>query len=553
MPGPPLVSPRPRAVHSQTVEMLASALGAAAHGSPDALVSGVSMASSSVRPGDLFVAAPGAHRHGVEFAAAALGAGAAAVLTDADGLALLSSSDPEPACDSDPDSPAPARAAVLVVDDPRQAAGQAAAAVYGHPSQVLDVVGITGTSGKTTTSFLVHAALAAGGRRAGLIGTVGVVVDVELRASTLTTPEAPDLQALLAVMVEAGADSAVMEVSSHALALKRVAGVEFAVAAFTNLSQDHLDFHADIEDYFEAKARLFDGRARRHFVVVDDEWGRTLAARLAGNVVTVSTVAGGEDTVAGGEQHADDDSAGAAGVRAADWSVSGLTVAADGSTSFTAVGPAGAVSMSCRIPGAYNVANAVLALAIATELGLPADVAADAIGRAQVPGRMERIDVGQPFLAVVDYSHKPAAVEGALRALRPLTTGRLIIVLGCGGDRDRGKRPLMGAVAARAADVLIVTDDNPRSEHAADIRAEMLAGARSAGGSAEILEVGPRAEAIAAAVSLAGPGDTVLVAGKGHETGQDVSGVIHPFDDRLVLRSVIETARVRSVSAQAAS
>ncbi len=445
------------------------------------------------------------------------------MLTDADGLARLSGSD------------SPAAGAVLVVDDPRRAAGQAAAAVYGNPSQVLDVVGITGTSGKTTTSFLVHAALAAGARHAGLIGTVGVVVDRELRASTLTTPEAPDVQALLAVMVEAGADSAVMEVSSHALALQRVAGVEFAAAAFTNLSQDHLDFHADIEDYFEAKAKLFDGRARRHFVVVDDEWGRRLAARLAGNVVTVSTAAAGDTG------------------KSADWLVSGLTVGADGGTSFTAMGPAGAVAMSCRIPGAYNVANAVLALAIATDLGIPADVAAAAIGRAQVPGRMERIDAGQPFLAVVDYSHKPAAVEGALRALRPLTAGRLIIVLGCGGDRDRGKRPLMGAVAARAADVLIVTDDNPRSENPAAIRAEMLAGARSAGGAAEIIEVGPRAEAIAAAVSLAGPGDTVLVAGKGHETGQDVGGVISSFDDRLVLRAAIEAARTSSASAGAAS
>lgn len=445
------------------------------------------------------------------------------MLTDADGLAALSG------------SARPATGAVLVVDDPRQTAGHAAATIYGHPSQVLDVVGITGTSGKTTTSFLVHAALAAGGRRAGLIGTVGVVVDGELRASALTTPEAPDVQALLAVMVEGGADSAVMEVSSHALALQRVAGVEFAVAAFTNLSQDHLDFHADIEDYFEAKARLFDGRARRHFVVVDDEWGRRLAVRLASNVVTVSTTVGD------------------AGGPIADWSVSGLTVGADGRTFFTALGPAGAVSMSCRIPGAYNVANAVLALAIATELRIPADVAAAAIGRAQVPGRMERIDAGQSFLAVVDYSHKPAAVEGALRALRPLTAGRLIIVLGCGGDRDRSKRPLMGAVAARAADILIVTDDNPRSEEPAAIRAEMLAGARSAGGSAEIFEVGPRAEAIAVAVSLAGPGDSVLVAGKGHETGQDVSGVVHPFDDRLVLRSEVETARARSVSAKAAS
>lgn len=514
--GPLVASPRPRVSHPLAVGALAEHLGARLHGSPDALVSGVTLASSTVCPGDLFAAAPGARQHGIDFAAAALAGGATAVLTDADGLDRL---------DADDDAHrAGAGTAVLVVADPRRAAAQAAATVYGNPSRVLDVVGITGTSGKTTTSFLVHAALTAGGREGGLIGTVGTFLSDRPLPSSLTTPEAPDLQALLAVMVESGADCAVMEVSSHALALQRVAGVEFAVAAFTNLSQDHLDFHADLDDYFEAKATLFDGRARRCVVVVDDGWGRKLADRLGPSAVTVATAAAAYRR------------------ENATWSVATVDVAADGSTSFLAHGPAGAVAMTCRIPGAYNVANAVLALAVATEVGVPAEIAAAAIGRTQVPGRMERIDAGQAFLAVVDYSHKPAAVEGALRALRPLTTGRLIIVLGCGGDRDRGKRPLMGAVAARAADVLVVTDDNPRSEDPGAIRAEMLDGARTAGGRARIVEVGPREDAIATAVSLARPGDTVLIAGKGHETGQDVGGVVHYFDDRVVLRAAIEAA-----------
>jgi UDP-N-acetylmuramoyl-L-alanyl-D-glutamate--2,6-diaminopimelate ligase len=507
---------------------LAQLLDATPGGRPDATpaeetaaagvtVSGVSLTSATVRPGDLFVAAPGARRHGIEFAADAVRAGARAVLTDPTGRDRL------------PRSGAP----VLVVDEPRRAAATAAARIYGEPSRGLDVVGITGTSGKTTTSFLLRAALAAGGRAAGLIGTVGVFVGDRPVPSSLTTPEAPDLQALLAVMVDARQDSAVMEVSSHALALRRVDGIQFAAAAFTNLSQDHLDFHDSLEDYFEAKALLFDGRARRHFVVVDDEWGQELGRRLTGRspdtVVTVAT--NGSD--------------------AATWSVPEIEVRADGSTEFVAVGPAAGngdpralhrVQMTCRIPGTYNVANAVLALAIAVELGVPPDLAAAAIGQAQVPGRMERVDAGQRFLAVVDYSHKPAAVDGALRALRPLTAGRLIIALGCGGDRDRAKRPLMGQVAARGADVLIVTDDNPRSEDPGAIRAEMLAGARAADGGADIVEVGDRAEAIRTAVSLAGPGDTVLVAGKGHETGQDVQGVVHPFDDRVVLRAAIEAA-----------
>ena len=481
----------------------------------DVRITGVTLSSRRVRPGDLFAALPGGHAHGARFAAAACRAGAVAVLTDRVGADLIAADLVAAGTDR------VSKGAELVVPDPRAALGPIASAVYGDPSHRLRVAGVTGTSGKTTTTFLIRAGLRAAGRPAGLIGTVGAFIGDEAVAGGLTTPEAPDLQALLALMAERGITDTAMEVSSHALTLDRVGGTRFAVAAFTNLSQDHLEFHADMREYFEAKALLFDGRAARHIVVVDDEWGRELAERLGPRTVTVST---------------SDPST------AATWSAADIVTAADGRTRFRAVGPAGSVEAGCAIAGRYNVANVLLALAVLDALGVPADVAAPAVAAAQVPGRMERIDAGQAFLAVVDYAHKPAAVDGALRALRPLTAGRLIVVLGCGGDRDRDKRPVMGRVAAEQADVLIVTDDNPRSEDPGTIRRAILDGARAVSGGARISEIGDRADAIATAVSMAEAGDTVLVAGKGHETGQDVGGVVHPFDDRRVLRELLDPA-----------
>jgi UDP-N-acetylmuramoyl-L-alanyl-D-glutamate--2,6-diaminopimelate ligase len=300
----------------------------------------------------------------------------------------------------------------------------------------------------------------------------------------------------------------------------RADGIDFAVGAFTNLSQDHLDFHDDMDDYFEAKARLFDGRSRTSVIVVDDEWGRRLAARIGPGAITVSTTGDADAT----------------------WRATEIEATADGSTVFMVAGPGVETMAGCGVPGHYNVANALLALAILDSAGVPAELAAPAVAAASVPGRMERVDAGQPFLAIVDYSHKPAAVDGALRALRPLTAERLIIVLGCGGDRDRAKRPVMGEVAARGADLLIVTDDNPRSEDPAAIRAAMLAGARAvpAAERGDVSEIGDRASAIEAAVAAAGPHDTVLIAGKGHETGQEVAGVVYPFVDRDALRRAIE-------------
>ena len=505
VPRPAQVDPVP--LHALRLPAAQPAPGGtgAVHG-PDVAVSGITGNSAAVRPGDLFAALPGRTAHGAAFVPQALAAGAVAVLTDAAGRAAV-----------------PRGVPAVVVDDVRSVLGELSAQVYGDPSRKLRVQAVTGTSGKTTTTFFVRAGLRAAGRATGLIGTVATMLGEHEIKTGFTTPEAPEVHALLAVMAEAGVTDVAMEVSSHALAMGRVDGVRFETAAFTNLSQDHLDFHADMADYFAAKARLFDGRARHAVVVTDDEWGVRMAAIAGPDVITANTV--GDDT--------------------ATWRASEIAADPDGHTRFRVLGPQADVHTGCAVPGRYNVANALLAIAMLGQAGVPVGVAAPAVATATVPGRMERIVAGQPFLAIVDYSHKPAAVDGALRALRPLTRGRLIIVLGCGGDRDRGKRPHMGEIAARGADLLVITDDNPRSEDPATIRAAMREGALAvpAAERGEVLEVGDRAAAIAHAVAAAGPGDTVLVAGKGHEAGQEVAGTVHPFDDRSVLRDALEAAR----------
>ncbi|WP_233160396.1 UDP-N-acetylmuramoyl-L-alanyl-D-glutamate--2,6-diaminopimelate ligase [Actinophytocola xanthii] len=464
-------------------------------------VTGVTLRAQHVLPGDLFAALPGARAHGADFADAAIAAGAAAVLTDPAGAA-------RPAL-RDADIP------VLVHDDPRDVVGSVAAWIYGEPSLHLSVLGVTGTSGKTTTSYMLEAALRAAGHRTGLVGTVETRIAGERLASAFTTPEAPDLQALFAVMVERGVTHVPMEVSSHALALGRVAGTRFTVGAFTNLSQDHLDFHPDMEDYFQAKALLFDGRSTSEIVCVDGEWGRRLVTPHTITVATAGT---------------------------ADWTATGITTSRTGEQSFTMHGPDGlTLPVTLPIPGSFNVANALLAAACAYTVGVaPAQLAAG-LAAVEVPGRMERVALGQDFTAVVDYAHKPAAVALALDAVRGRTDGRVIVVLGCGGDRDEGKRPLMGEAAARRCDLLIVTDDNPRSEDPAAIRAAMLAGALRVPGDerGQVVEVGGRRAAIETAVARAEPGDVVVIAGKGHETGQEVDGVVHPFSDHDELRAAI--------------
>jgi len=475
---------------------------------PETRVTGLTISSQRVRPGDLYVAPAGARAHGASYAPDAVAAGAVAVLTDADGAALCA------------DLGVP----VLVVAAPRTVLGALASRVYGDPASDLTLLAVTGTQGKTTTTRLAEGALTAAGVPAAVVGTVGTRVNgVDVKTS-LTTPEAPDLHSLFAVMREQGVRACAMEVSSHALVMGRVDGVVFDVAAFLNLGRDHLDFHADVEDYFAAKASLFTPeRCRLGLVNVDDEHGRRLLAEATVPMRTFS--ASGAD---------------------ADWRATDVVTGPDGST-FVVHPPSGdAFPARVGLTGDFNVANALTAIAGLAEAGFDARLVAEGMAAAPgVPGRLERVDAGQDFLAVVDYAHKPDAVTAALAALRPTTAGRLIVVIGAGGDRDTGKRPLMGEIAARLADVVVVTDDNPRSEDPATIRRAVLAGADEvpADQRADVREEGDRRAAIRLAVSLAGPGDTVVVAGKGHETGQEVHGTVHPFDDREVLAQQLREMR----------
>ncbi len=480
---------------------LASRLGLAVPAA-DAVVTGVTLDSRAVRPGDLYAAVAGSRTHGARFAAAAAAAGASAILTDAAGAGWA----------------ADAGLPLLEVPDPRAVLGRVAATVYGDPSSRLRVLGVTGTNGKTTTAYLLEAGLRAAGHRTGLVGTVETRIAGTAVPSVRTTPEAPDLQAAFAAMAEQSVTAVAMEVSSHALALGRVDGTRFAAGAFTNLSQDHLDFHPDMEAYFGAKALLFDGRCEHEIVNVDDPYGRRLVR--TGRTVTVS-----------------------ASGRAADWRAGQLRATPAGATSFRLAGPDGVeVAASVPMPGAFNVANALLAIATLAAVGIePADAVTGVAGVA-VPGRMEPVSAGQDFLAMVDYAHTPEAVTRLLAAVREAVTGRVLTVLGCGGDRDRGKRPLMGQAAATGSDLLVVTDDNPRSEPPATIRAAMLAGALAVPASQRgaVVEVAGRPAAIAEAVLRARPGDAVVVAGRGHEQGQEVAGTVYPLDDRVVLREAIE-------------
>jgi UDP-N-acetylmuramoyl-L-alanyl-D-glutamate--2,6-diaminopimelate ligase len=492
--------PRPRNVPATPLADLAALLGVATDKTVD--VTGVTHASSAVRPGDLYAALPGSRRHGAEFIAAAAGAGAVAVLTDQAGA----------------DRAAAAGLPALVVDDPRGRLGTVASRVYGEPTTKLTMIGITGTAGKTSTAYLIESGLRAAGRRTGLIGTVETRLGDLVLDSARTTPEATDLHAALAVAVENGVDAVVMEVSSHALTLGRVEGVRFAVGGFTNLGLDHLDFHADVDEYFAAKARLFDGRSAVEIVNADDPYGRRL--------IRPGTVTYG---VTEGDWHASD-------------------VASDGfGQRFTAHGPGGlAVAAGVAMPGRHNVSNALLAIAALVAVGVDAPVAARGVADCPgVPGRMERVTAPGPVTGVVDYAHKPDSVAEVLAALRGLAGAhRLICVIGAGGDRDRAKRPLMGGAAARTADIVIVTDDNPRTEDPAAIRAELLVAARKE--AAEIIEVDGRRAAIGAAVRLSAPGDVIALLGKGHERGQEVRGEVYPFDDRVELAAAL-TARFAGV------
>ena len=485
--------------------MRASGVAADLRGDEAVDVTGLAYDSRAVGTGTLFFCVRGQNTDGHDFAAGAVEAGAAALVVER----ALDLGVPE-----------------VQVADARAAMAPLAAAFNGDPTAELQVVGVTGTNGKTTTAFLTRQLLEAAGRRCGLLGTVQSVVGGEVAELERTTPEAIDLQAIFARMLEAGDSACVMEVSSHALVLHRADAIQFDVKAFTNLTQDHLDFHTDMEDYFEAKRLLFTAEGGSATLVLeggvsvvnlDDGYGRRLTADLLGThpegLVTFS----------------------AAGDAEADLSASGVSFDATGS-SFHLSGPDGAeIDVRTPLPGDFNVENALAALGIAHALGLDLARSAEALATAeQVPGRFEPIDEGQPFGVLVDYAHTPDSVENVLEAARRLTEGKLISVLGCGGDRDRDKRPLMGRAAAELSDLAVITSDNPRSEDPASIVDQVVAGIDDRSG--VVVEVDRRA-AIALALARAESGDAVVIAGKGHEQGQEFEdGRKIPFDDRDVAR-----------------
>ena len=466
-------------------------------------VRGITADSRLVEPGDLYVALPGAARHGAAFVPQALEAGAAAILTDAAGREMI----------------AQAGVPVVVVGDPRRDMAGIAAQIYGCPADALSIFAVTGTNGKTTTTFLLDAALRASGHRAGIIGTIGFFSDgrpLPTPRNTVTTPESPELHAVLARLREAGADSVAMEVSSHGLALGRVDSIRFDVAAFTNFGRDHLDFHSDEESYFEAKASLFSPTRTRHAVInLDDPRCRTLVKRIGG-AIPVTTVS------------LDNPSA--------DCWASAVEPEPSGEARVTARLGGRKYHFRLNLPGDFNVRNALTALAMLAAVGVDVEAAATGLATARVPGRMQRVDLGAGApLLYVDFAHTPQAVAAALDSL---PADRRIVVLGCGGDRDPDKRRPMGAAAAAGADVVIITDDNPRSEEPAAIRAELMAGAeaaRQAGRSqVELIDGGDRRAAIRLALEHAGARDAIALLGKGHESGQEIGGQVLPFDDAIV-------------------
>jgi len=473
--------------------------------------------SRRVGTGTLYFCFKGERADGHEFAARAIEAGAAALVVE---------------------RPLEVDAPQVQVEDARAAMAPIAASFHGDPTAELAIVGITGTNGKTTTAFLIRALLEAAGSRCGLLGTVRQVVGGKAEEVERTTPEAIDLQRTFARMLEAGDVACAMEVSSHALVLHRAAAIHFAVKVFTNLSQDHLDFHADMEDYFAAKRLLFSGEGGAPIIEieggisvlnVDDPYGQRLAGELScgsgGECITYSAAGGDAD-------------------------LSAREVAFDASGSrFLCLSPEGELQVETPLPGDFNVSNALAALAVAYALGLDLQRSAEVLGTAeQVPGRFESIDEGQPFGVIVDYAHTPDSLENVLAAARRITEGRVISVFGCGGDRDRDKRPQMGRAGAELSDLAVVTSDNPRSEEPAAIIEEIRAGIPETPHAEVVVEPDRRA-AIALALGRAGEGDTVVVAGKGHEQGQEFeNGRKIPFDDRDVARE-----ELRRLAAGAAS
>lgn len=495
------------------VAQIAAPLGAQVRGPADVEFRGLAHDSRTVRPGDLFAAIRGFNQDGHRYAAEAVRRGASVLLVD---HAL-------------PDL----AATQIIVPDTRVAFAAAAAAFYGHPSKSLRVCGVTGTNGKTTTTFLIDAILRETGRHTGVIGTLGVRQDgapVEFHATTPTTPEASDLQRLLREMHDAGVQDVTMEVTSHALALHRVDHCRFITAVFTNLTQDHLDLHRTLEAYRDAKARLFamvepDGVC---VVNADDPYGDAMARASRAPVWTY-----------GIERQAERfGRKAAARIRA-----ESLAVTPRG-TRFVVAWPGGTLPLALPLPGRFNVSNALAAFAVALSRGVPPETIVRVLETAPgVPGRFEPVDEGQPFAVIVDYAHTPDSLEQVLRLAAGISSGRRIVVFGCGGDRDRTKRPIMGRIGTTLADYAIFTSDNPRSEDPEVILREIEAGA---GGARNYTSEADRRKAIEQAMALARPGDVVVIAGKGHETYQIVGDHVIDFDDRAVAREVLRARYARN-------
>jgi len=453
-------------------------------------ISDLAYDTRAVGPGALFFCVPGERHDGHAFARDAVERGAVALVVER--VLELDVSQ-------------------LVVPDARRAMAQAAVVFFDDPTRTLEVAGVTGTNGKTTTTFLLHSILGAAGRRPGLLGTIESLIGGERRPAIRTTPEAIDLQRAFREMLEAGDRSCALEATSHGSELGRLDGVSFSALAFTNLSQDHLDFHGTFERYFDAKRRLFvEGERPPAAVNVDDDYGRRLAEELR--------ALGHEPLLTFG-------TAGDADIRPEQLELDGNGARLR----------AGGIELRTKLRGRFNVENVLAAVAVSRLLRVENDAIAAGVEALEgVPGRFEAVEAGQPFAVVVDYSHKPDALENVLRTARELARSRVICVFGCGGDRDRGKRPLMGRIASELADVAIVTSDNPRSEDPDAIIAEVVAGAGAS------LEVEPdRAAAIGRALTLAQEGDVVVIAGKGHEQGQEFAGRVVPFDDREVAREAL--------------
>jgi UDP-N-acetylmuramoyl-L-alanyl-D-glutamate--2,6-diaminopimelate ligase len=503
--------PRPTIAAVRLDELVGAVAGARIAGDGSLEIAELAYDSRRVSPGALFFCVPGEKADGHQFAPAAVEAGAVGLVVERELPAI--------------------EVAQVVVGDARAAMAPVAARFYGEPTRELRVAGITGTNGKTTTAFLLREILEAAGVRCGLLGTVKRVVGGVEEEVERTTPEAIDLQRTFRRMLDAGDAACAMEVSSHALVLHRADAIHFDVALFTNLTQDHLDFHADMEDYFQSKRQLFETGPETAIVNVDDPY----AKRLAGELEAAAGPACVTFSAQGNEAHvvADAISFVPAGAEFTVTQPLGGLKTSSGATRYL---PTGVVRT--RLPGRFNVSNALGAFAAAVSMGVEPDAAAAGLaGAAPPPGRLEPIDEGQTFSVLVDYAHTPDSLENVLRAAGELTSGRVIAVFGAGGDRDRGKRPKMGRVGAELSDLAIVTSDNPRSEDPEAIVSEVAAGAEGGGDAAAVEREVDRRAAIALALSRAEPGDTVVIAGKGHEQGQEFEhGRKVPFDDRDVAR-----------------